>query len=172
MNGHSGPRARFDAALAVAETGEDAFAALEKMARETVGVKLFTVMTVDMDAMLARRAYSSEPVSYPASGTKPIVMNDWFETVATRHELFVANTLQDIARVFPDHETIGALGCGSVVNLPVVIEDKLAATVNLLDEPRHYTPERVNLVTTMLAEPALAAVRWAARCEAWPGSCS
>ena len=163
MNEHLGPRARFEAALAVAETDKDAFAALEALARETVGVKLFTVMTLDMPTMLARRAYTSDPQRYPVSGTKPIEMNGWFETVARRHEVFVANTLEDIAQVFADHRIIGALGCGSVVNLPVVLDGELAATVNLLDGAHHFTAERVDLVTTMLAEPAHAAVRWAAR---------
>lgn len=159
MNTLLEPRAQFDAALAAAETAEEAFAALEALARETVGVKLFTVMTLDRQAMLARRAYTSEPERYPVSGTKPIEINDWFETVATRHEVFVANTLDDIAQVFPDHGTIGALGCGSVINLPVVLDGELAATINLLDVPHHFTPERVDLAIRVLTEPAQAAVR-------------
>ena len=37
--------------------------------------------------MLARRAYTSHPVDYPASGTKPIEMNDWFEIVVITDHL-------------------------------------------------------------------------------------
>ena len=67
-------------------------------------------MTVDMGKMLARRAYTSDPANYPCSGTKPVEMNSWFEVVHTRREMFVANTLAEIAQVFPDHALIGSLG--------------------------------------------------------------
>ena len=125
-------RRAFEAALAAAATPEAAFSALHRLADAVVGVRLFTVMTVDMAAGLARRAYTSDPESYPATGTKPVTMNAWFEVVHGRHEAFVANTLAEIAEVFPDHELIGSLGCGSVVNLPVLRAGRLVATVNLL----------------------------------------
>ena len=64
-------------------------------------MRLFTIMTVDMKAMLARRAYTSDPKNYPCSGTKPVEMNRWFEIVHSRREMFVANTLAEIARSFP-----------------------------------------------------------------------
>src|SRR5687767_1173352 len=126
-------RRAFVTDLGAAVTPEAAFAALHRLAEALVGVRLFTVMTVDRAAGLARRAYTSDPVSYPATGTKPIEMNPWFEVVVGRHEMFVANTLADIAKVFGDHELIGSLGCGSVVNLPVLRAGALVATVNLLD---------------------------------------
>ena len=105
-------------------------------------------MTVDMRKMLARRAYTSDPANYPCSGTKPVEMNSWFEVVHPRREMFVANTLAEIAQVFPDHALIGSLGCGSVVNLPIVLGGELVATMNILDREHHYTPERVSVVGT------------------------
>ena len=107
--------ARFDTALARAGTAEAAFAALEALARATVGCRLFTVMLVDLEAMVARRACSSDPAAYPTSGEKPVEMNPWFETVGGRGEIFVANTIEDIAEVFPDAALIASLGCASVV---------------------------------------------------------
>jgi hypothetical protein len=149
-------RRAFDAELARAATPEAAFAALHRLADAVAGVRLFTVMTVDMTAGLARRAYTSDPTSYPATGTKPVEMNAWFEVVHGRHEMFVANTLADIAAVFPDHELIGSLGCGAVVNLPVLRAGALVATVNLLDAEGHYAPGRVERVATELTLPAMA----------------
>jgi hypothetical protein len=55
--------------------------------------------------------------------------------------------------VFSDHETIWALGCGSVINIPVVIAGELLGTVNCLDVEHHYTPERVER-SKLLAIPA------------------
>jgi GAF domain-containing protein len=148
----------FEAALAQAETPEAAYAALERLARDTVDVRLFTVMTLDMDGMLARRAYTSHPAEYPTSGTKPIERNPWFVQVVDRREAFVANTLADIAQVFPDHALIGSLGCGAVINLPVVEEGRVTGTINLLDAEGRYTPEVAVRAETTLRGPAVAAV--------------
>ena len=150
--------ASFESALSQAISEEAALAALCALTRATVGAKLFTVMTVDMGAMLARRAYTDDPVHYPTSGTKPIELNAWFEIVHGRHETFVANRLNDIAKVFPDAELIGRLGCGSVVNLPVVLGGELVATVNILHAEGYYTPERVARVHEILRLPAMAAL--------------
>ena len=111
-----------------------------------------------LQAMLARRAYTSDPENYPCSGTKPVEMNSWFEVVHTRREMFVAHTLAEIAEVFPDHALIGSLGCGSVVNLPIELGGRLAATMNILDREHHYTPARTAVVRTELALPAKAAL--------------
>lgn len=150
--------AAFDAALSQATTEEAAFDALCALTKAAIGAKLFTVMTVDMGAMLARRAYTDDPVHYPTSGTKPIEINAWFEIVHGRHETFVANRLSDIAKVFPDAELIGRLGCGSVVNLPVILGGELVATVNILHAEGYYTPERVARVHEILRLPAMAAL--------------
>lgn len=146
--------AEFDTAIAIATSGQAGFQALETLARRTVGCKLFTVMTVDMQAGLARRAYTSDPQHYPASGTKPVHHDAWFDIVHKERALFVANTIGDIAKVFPDFELIDSLGCQSVVNLPVVVGDELIATVNLLDRAGFYTEEKVEVVRTMLSLPA------------------
>lgn len=144
--------------LANAQDEQTVFAALYQLSDTLVPVKLWTVMTVDMEAGLARRAFSNMPDAYPASGTKPIVHNDWFEIIHGRHETFVANTLDAIAGVFPDYELIGSLGCASVVNLPVIYEGDLLATVNLLDGEGHFTAQRVAAIEKALAGPALSAM--------------
>ena len=80
----------------------------------------------------------------------------WFDIVHGERRPFVANTIEEIAEVFPDHETIRSLGCGSVINLPVVIADQLAGTLNLLDEEHYYTAER-DEAAKALSLPAKAA---------------
>lgn len=158
MSNFSEAQAGFRAALGTARAPGEAYGALQRLAQAIVGARLFTVMTVDMSAMLARRAYTSHPVEYPASGTKPIEMNDWFEIVHGRHESFVANRLEEIDRVFPDAALIGQLGCGSVMNLPILCAGELVATVNMLDAPEHFTPPRVALAEREIGLPALAAL--------------
>lgn len=149
---------RFERALSEAVTEMQAFDALSVLTKETVGAKLFTVMTADMQAMLARRAYTDDAVNYPTSGTKPIQMDRWFEQVHGRHESFVANTLAEIDTVFPDAELIGRLGCGSVINLPVILGGTMVATVNMLHREGYYTPARVAQVHDILTLPAMTAM--------------
>ncbi|MEM7710538.1 MAG: GAF domain-containing protein [Pseudomonadota bacterium] len=144
-------------ALSDARDAGAVFAALHAHSQAFHPVRLWTVMSVDMEAGIARRAYTSHPEAYPVSGTKPVPEGDWFDGIH-RGEIFVANTLADIAEVFPDHEAIGALGCGAVVNLPVMIGGTLAATINLLDAEHAFPPAVVARLDDALALPALAAV--------------
>lgn len=145
---------QFDAAIASAKGADEAFSALQKLTEQTVGVKLFTFMTVDMQAEVARRAYTSDPANYPTSGTKPIRYDSWFDIVHKERRYFVANTIADIAKVFPDYELIDSLGCQSVVNMPVVLGGELVGTVNMLDVEGYYTPERVEVIREVIAVPA------------------
>jgi hypothetical protein len=144
----------FDKAIAHAVSAGACWQALERLAAEVAGHKLFTVMTVDLAADVARRVYTNDAAAYPVSGTKPITHDRWFEILHGQQLTFVANTLAEIATVFPDHEKIGALGCGSVVNLPVVLAGNLAATINILHEAHHYTPARVAAIEGTLSIPS------------------
>lgn len=154
MNDHSQAIAQFDAAIAEAKGVDQALGALQTLTQATVGVKLFTYMRVDMANQVSRRAYSSDPVSYPASGTKPIRFNSWFDIVHKERRYFVANTIEDIAQVFPDYELINSLGCQSVVNMPIILGGELVGTVNMLDVAGYYTPERVQMIRDVIAVPA------------------
>lgn len=158
MNEFQNDLSAFDAAIAKARTADEAFTALQDLARAVVGAKLFTVMLVDMEAELSRRAYTSDPVSYPASGTKPLNYGPWFDIVHGQREFFVANTIEDIAEVLFDHELINRLGCQSVVNVPIILKDELVGCMNLLDVAHHYTPERLQLIRDVLSVPAKLAV--------------
>ncbi|MDQ1194781.1 GAF domain-containing protein [Agrobacterium sp. SORGH_AS 787] len=149
-----------DFGQAIANENQDvsAYAALEKLTQAVVGVKLFTVMEADMEAGISRRSYSSDPKSYPVSGSKPINRTHWFDIVHVERRPFVANTIAEIATVFPDHDQIWSLGCGSVVNLPIFIAGEFMGTVNLLHEELFYNPERVKQVTDMLQVPSMLAL--------------
>ena len=154
MTDYADAIARFDADIAEAKRADAAFSALQALVQATVGAKLFTYMTVDMAAEVARRAYTSDPKSYPTSGTKPIRYDSWFDIVHKERRYFVANTIIDIAKVFSDHELIDSLGCQSVVNMPVVLGGELVGTVNMLDVEGYYTPERVQVIREVVAVPA------------------
>lgn len=122
---------------------DKAFAALEAMTRELVGVKLFTVMTSDTNKREAERVYSNMPDAYPTSGTKPYNETHWSEITLKNKQTFVANTIGDIAKVFDDHELILSLGCESVINVPIIVDGSVIGTINCLHEEGFYTEDRV-----------------------------
>lgn len=122
---------------------DKAFAALEAMTRDLIGVKLFTVMTSDTDRHESERVYSSMPDVYPVSGTKPYNETHWSEITLKNKQTFVANTIGDIAKVFDDHELILSLGCESVINVPIIVDGAVIGTINCLHEEGFYTDARV-----------------------------
>ena len=150
------PTATFAAALEQATSRPQAFEALGDLVAKALGIKLFTVMTMDFTGGVARRAYSSHPVEYPVSGDKPIHRDAWFEQVHDRGQPFVANSIEDIAKVFPDADTIAALGCASVVNIPVRVQGEILGTLNLLDVAGYFDPATVTRCEELLRVPAVA----------------
>jgi GAF domain-containing protein len=146
----------FLAALAKPDQPEATLAALQTVFRQEIEAKLFTVMTFDAATGLSRRVHSSHPKEYPVSGFKPLSMGLWSRTVIDERRTFVANTIEDIAEVFSDHELIRSLGCESVVNLPVVFAGAVIGTVNILDVGGYYTPDRVAQIERLSPFAALA----------------
>lgn len=108
-----------------------------------LGTRLFTVTTQDETAGLARRAYTSHPVEYPVSGTKPLTRDGWYDHCIIGQQVFVANTTPEFAKYFFDHALISSLGLGSCINIPVVEAGHVLGTVNLLAEEQHFTPEKL-----------------------------
>ena len=120
-----------------------AFDALCALTDTIVGHKLFTLMTFDNVEGEASRIYSNMPDAYPVSGKKPAREDDWSRHVIGGRQTFVANTIDAIAEVFPDHELIRSLGCQSVINVPIFVAGRFLGTINCLHEAEHYTPDRV-----------------------------
>lgn len=157
--------ARFDRQLA--NSGARPLDALQQLAEDAVGTVIFSVTAIDIAAGVARRAQSSHPAEYPVSGTKPIVRNGFF-TAVEAGQVYSAATPEAMLADFPDLDTIHALGCGSVMNLPVILDGRLVATVNLLAPAGHFTPDRVASAAALLAVPAKAAVLMAGLAPAAP----
>jgi len=134
----------------------EVFKALERLVDETIGVKLFTLMEIDPDRGVARRNYTNMPDAYPSGGEKEIEENVWTQIVQDRHETFVANSIEEIAKVFSDYELIKSLGCESCLNLPIVVGGEVIGTINCLHEAGHYTPERVSAAENLKEHGAMA----------------
>jgi GAF domain-containing protein len=119
-----------------------------------LGTRLFTLTGVDHEAALARRVYTSHPVEYPVSGTKPVERDGWYDHTIAARQTFVANTPPEFAKYFFDHALITSLGLGSCINVPVFEDGPVLGTVNLLAEAEHFTPERLAAYDALVAAAA------------------
>ena len=117
-----------------------------------LGTRLFTVTVQDLKLDVARRAYTSHPVEYPVSGTKPLTRDGWYDHCITGQTTFVANTAPEFARYFFDHALITSLGLGSCINIPVVAAGTVLGTVNLLAEEHHFTADRLAAYEALVTE--------------------
>lgn len=145
-------RKAWDALLAA--LGEDnqpaaTLARVEELYQREVGAIIFTVMSADFDTGMSRRLYSNHPEEYPTSGYKQSAAGKWNDLVFGEKKPYVANTIEEIATVFHDHELIQSLGCESVINVPVVVQGDVIGTINCLHEAGFYTDARVKAAETL-----------------------
>lgn len=133
----------FQQAIATAKSPEEIFRHLEAAAQKHVGVKLFTVMDYVADQKMGRRCYTNSPGSHPASGWIELSENNWFDCVIRNHKTYVANDIDQLTRDFSDAELIASLGCNAIVNLPLIKDGEVIATVNLLNSAGYFTDTKL-----------------------------
>jgi len=150
------------AALASPNPVEASCAALRQLAYDVLDLKQFTMMTFDQERGVAQRIFTDDENAYPVGGEKPILENAWTEAVLKRHQIFVGNTIEELAAVFPDWEKIQSLGLESCINLPVIVGSKVIGTLNCLNVAGHFTPARVS-AANQLTLPAIATFLLATR---------
>ncbi len=145
----------FTSAIAHMSQPESAFDALAKLSDQVVGAKLFTVMANEPNEGLSERLYTNMPEAYPVSGTKPYNRTYWSQVTLEQQQIFVANTIEEIAEVFDDYELIRSLGCESVINIPIVVGGEVIGTINCLHEKNYYSPERIEAAKQLVVAGAL-----------------
>lgn len=128
------------------ETALDAvdWASIHHTIEEEIGVVLFTVLRFTQGGEVMERIYSSHADEYPVGGTKQVatqVSPDWVAACRDSGEPFLGATPADLDRIFDDASTIKALGCGSILNVPIPGPDGAPlATVNMCAPEGTYTP--------------------------------
>ena len=119
------------------------FAAVDRLAHASLGHTLFTVNRYDEAGMRVVRLYSSNPAAYPPGGSKEKRGTPWGQHVLRERRIFVGEGTDAIRQAFDDHTAIAALGLRSVINVPVVFEDKCLGTVNFLMTAEQVSAEQV-----------------------------
>ena len=130
--------------------------ALDAAMGAVLGHKLFTLMRYHERTGESERIYTTHPREYPVGGRKPLNPTAWTEQVLRRQQPYLGRTPADVQTVFFDHALIASLGCGSVLNVPVIWDGRVLGTINLLHEANWYeeSDAPVGLLFAALAIPA------------------
>ena len=149
------------AALGEARQPGATFEAVDAALARAVGHRLLTVLLYLPAEGVAERLYSSRPDRYPARGRKAFAEAPTQRRVAETGRPYIGRDAADIRRDFPDAEKIFALGCESILNMPVLWRGRALGQVNLLHRAGRYDAAQLPLVRalTQMTIPAfLAAV--------------
>lgn len=101
------------------------------------------------------RIHSSRPVEYPVGGRKEVskdVAADWLRASLVEQVPFFGRSKADVDRIFKDAELIASLGCGSIINVPVIADGKTVAVLNVLDAEGAYTDDDVDTVQNIASD--------------------
>lgn len=134
---------------------------VEHEVRERLGVRLFTVLAWVPQRRALRRVHSSHPEQYPVGGEKTVdVAAGWLERCIEQRQPYFGPDAAAVREIFADHELIATLGCGSVINVPVVDGAGVLGVLNMLDAEGRYGELDVATALTLapLAVPALRGV--------------
>lgn len=122
-----------------------------------IGYLLFTVLVHDSAEKTMRRIYSTRPDINPVGGTKPITDSDWMKQVLLRGEPYIGYTREYLKSVFFDYELLWSIGCGSVLNMPVVWSGTVLGSLNMLHQAGWYNEGHLTMARLLaqLTAPAL-----------------
>jgi hypothetical protein len=126
------------------------FAKLGEAMARLVGFKVYTVLEIDPATLRSIRLHSSEP-SYPIGGTKQHMRSAWSQAVFDRRTYFLAPDLTALRATFPDSAAIEAVGCGSVLAVPIIANDGVAGTMNLWHREGYYDSAKGELALPFAA---------------------
>jgi hypothetical protein len=124
--------------------------------KQDPGVILFTALQWIPERSALRRVFTSHPDAYPLGAEKTVEISPgWLGTVIADKKPFLAADLDGLKEVFTDAELIQSLGCGGVINIPVLKDgDVVVGVLALLDAEGRYTQQSVETATTTVAASA------------------
>ncbi|ASN22585.1 GAF domain-containing protein [Arthrobacter sp. YN] len=124
---------------------------LEALQQEP-GVILFTALQWIPQRSSLRRLYTSHPAEYPVGGEKTVQISPgWLGTVIEERKPFLAADLAALRSVFTDSGLIQQLGCGAVINVPVLDQqNNVVGVLALLDAEGKYTQQSVEIAVDVV----------------------
>ena len=117
---------------------EQFYAEVERVAGETIGWRLFTILRYVESAGAVERLYSSDREAYPVAGRKPLDKLASSHGALERGECFLAASRQEVRQAFFDHELIFSLGISAILNAPIRHAGRRLGSLNLCGEEGMY----------------------------------
>ena len=99
-----------------------------------IGHKLFTILKFDKNSFTLERIFTNKPFDYPLFGVKNLQKSFWQKSVFEEGNIFIGYNSKDIKNSFPDYDIILKLGCESVMNIPIVQNEIIKVSVNILQK--------------------------------------
>ena len=127
-------------------------AEVHETVRAEMGVKLFTILAFTEGGQALHRIYSSHPQQYPVGGRKDVaadVAADWVTRCRYEQAPYFGATREDVRRVFTDSALIESLGCGSIINVPIVRHGVSIGALNILDVEGAYSGANIDTALTI-----------------------
>jgi hypothetical protein len=143
-------------ALQAEKPERETYKAVERLALETCGWRLLTILKYVEKEQVVERVSSSDEKAYPLGGKKPL------DKIASSHGamehggIFLAGTKEDVKKAFFDHELIFSLGITAIMNVPVRHAGRRLGTLNFCGDEREMAIGRV--LAGLLAPALLKAV--------------
>jgi hypothetical protein len=119
------------------------FREVERIAAETVGWRLFTILRYLEAEHAVERLYSSDETAYPVGGRKPLDKITVSHGAMEKGEVFLAATREEVRAAFFDHELIFSLGISAILNVPIRYRARRLGTLNLCGEEGMYGPAEI-----------------------------
>jgi hypothetical protein len=135
----------------------ETFKAVERLALETCGWRLLTILKyVEKDAVVERLS-SSDEKAYPLGGRKPLDKITASHGAMEHGGIFLAGTKADVKEAFFDHELIFSLGITAIMNVPIRHAGRRLGTLNFCGEEGDYHEREMQIgrVLAGLLAPAL-----------------
>lgn len=115
------------------------------------GVVLFTALQWIPETSTLRRIFTSHAEAYPVGAEKTVEISaGWLDAVIAGKKPFLAPDLNALEEVFTDVQLIRSLGCGAVINLPVLDRGGIVGVLALLDAEGRYTDQSVSTAAAIV----------------------
>lgn len=109
--------------------------------RALVPAQLITCTFVDVTGLQAKRTFTTMPDVFPLSGCKDISIEKsrWNDTIFKQKKCFSINRVRDYPEHFYDWELIENAGLCSALCVPIINDNTVLGTMNILDCEGAYT---------------------------------
>lgn len=125
-------------------------------ARAQLGSILVTVTVITPDGAEVARVATTHPDVYPVGGRKRLDPSQtsplWAEQVVAAQTPFVGADRETVRSFFFDWATIESLGCGAIVNTPVVHEGVTIGSINFLGPDGSLPADAADIAMTITAQ--------------------